>query len=58
VELEKLKGELVRTVVSIDIIYKITEVDLGSRGQTKDLSKRRYLSGLYSKRNNLKRELI
>ncbi len=37
---------------------EITKVDLGSKGQTKDLSKRRHLSGLYSKKNNLKREYI
>ena len=30
----------------------------GSKGQTIDLSKRRRLSGLYSKKSSLKKELI
>ena len=54
-ELKKPKRELIRTAVSIDTTHKIAKVDLGSRGQTKDLNKRRYLSRLYSKRNGLKR---
>ena len=37
---------------------KTIEVDLGSRGQTKDFSKERRLSGLYNKRNSSKTELI
>jgi len=57
-ELKKQKRELVRTAVSIDTTREIAEVDLGSRGQTKDLNKRRYLSRLYSKRNSLKRGYI
>ena len=31
---------------------------LGSRGQTKDLSRRRHLSGLHSRTNSIKKELI
>ena len=54
-ELKKPKGELIRTAVSIDTMYEIAKVDLGSRGQTKDLSRRRCLSGLYNKKNSLKR---
>jgi len=42
----------------MDTIYKIAEVDLGSRGQTKDFSRERYLSKLYNKRNSLKIGLI
>ena len=30
----------------------------GSKGQTKNLSRRRYLSGLYNKTSGLKKELI
>ena len=37
---------------------KNAEVDLGSRGQTKDFSKERHLNKLYNKRNSLKIELI
>ena len=55
-DLKRLKGKLVGTAVSMDTIHKIAKVDLGSRGQTKDFSRRRYLSELYSKRNGLKRE--
>ena len=39
--------------------FKGKEINsLGSRGQTKDLNRRRYLSGLYSRINGLKKELI
>ena len=31
---------------------------LGSRGQTKNLSRRRYLSGLYSRISGIRKELI
>ena len=54
-ELKKLRRELIRTIVSTDTIYEITKVDLGSRGQTKNLNKRRHLSELHSKRNSLRR---
>ena len=54
-ELKKPRRELVGTVVSIDTICEIAKVDPGSRGQTKDLSRRRHLSGLHSKKNSLKR---
>ena len=54
-EPKKLKRELVRTAISIDIMCKITEVDLGSRGQTKDFSRRRCLSELYNKKSGSKR---
>ncbi len=56
--LEKLERELVEGVVSQDTIYKIAEVDLGSRGQTKDFSRERYLSELYNKRDSLRMGLI
>ena len=56
--LKKLKRELIGIAVSIDTIYKIVKVDLGSRGQTKDFIRRRYLSGLYNKRNGSLKELI
>jgi len=58
VELKKLKGELVRTAVSIDTIREIAEVDLGDKGQIKDLNRRRHLSGPYNRKSGLKRELI
>ena len=57
-EPKRPKGELVGTAVSIDITREIAEVNLGSKGQTKDLSRRRHLSGLCSKKNGLKREYI
>ena len=34
------------------------KADLGSRGQTKDSSRERHLSGLYNRRNSLRIELI
>jgi len=34
------------------------KVNLGSRGQTKDFSRERHLSGLYNKRNGLRIRLI
>ena len=34
------------------------KADLGSRGQIKDFSKKRHLSGLYNKRNSLRIGLI
>jgi len=58
VVLKKLKRELVRTAVSIDTIHKIAKVDPGSRGQTKDLCRKRHLNRLYSKKNGLKRGYI
>jgi len=58
VELKRLKRELVRTVGSIDITCEIAKVDLESRGQTKDFSRRRYLSELYNKKNGLRMGLI
>ena len=57
-EPKKQKRELIRTAVSIDIIYKITKVDLGNRGETKDFSRRRYLNRLYNKKSGLKIGLI
>ena len=39
-------------------IYKNVGADLGSKGQTKDLSKGRHLSGLYNKKSGLKKELV
>jgi len=39
-------------------MYGNAGVDLGSRGQTKDPNRGRHLSGLYSKKNGLKMELI
>ena len=57
-EPKKRKRELIRTAVSINIIYEIAKVDLGSKGQTKDPSRGRHLSGLYNKRNGLKIGLI
>ena len=57
-EPKKLRWELIGTAVSIDIIYKIAEVDLRSRGQTKDFSRERRLSRLYNKRNGLRIGLI
>jgi len=58
VEPKKPRRELIRTAVSINIIYGIAKVDLGSRGQIKDLNRKRHLSELYNKRNSLKREHI
>ena len=57
-EPKKLKRELVRTIVNINTTREIAKVNLGSRGQTKDFSKKRCLSKLYSKRNGLKRGYI
>ena len=57
-ELKKPKRELVRIAVNIDTMREIAEVDLESGGQTRDLSRRRHLSGLYNKRNNSLKELI
>ena len=57
-ELKRPRRELVGTVVSIDTICEIAKVDPGSRGQTKDSSRERYLSGLHNKRNGLKTGLI
>ena len=57
-EPKKLKGELVRTAVNINTTHEITKVDLGSKGQTKDLYRKRHLSEPYSKRNGLKRGYI
>ena len=36
-------------------MYKTIKADLGSRGQTKDFSRERYLSGLYNKKNRGRR---
>ncbi len=55
---KKLKEELIETVVGKGTTYKTAEVDLGSRGQTKDFSRERYLSELYNKRNGSRIELI
>ena len=55
---KKRKRELIETIVSQDIIRKNVEIDLGSKGQTKDFSKERYLSRLYNKKNGLRIELI
>ena len=54
-EPKKPKREFIRTIVSIDTTREIAKGDLGSRGQTKDFSRRRYLSELYNKKNSLKR---
>ena len=56
--LKRLKRELVGTAVSMDTTRETAEVDLGSRGQTKDPSKGRYLSRLYNKKSSLKIELV
>ena len=57
-EPKKLKRGPIRTIESTDTIRGITKVDPGSRGQTKDLSRKRHLSGLYSKKNSSKRGYI
>jgi len=54
-EPKKQKRELIKTAVNIDTICEIAKIDLGSRGQTKYLNRKRQLNGLYSKRNGLKR---
>ena len=55
---KKLKRELTETVVGKDITRGNVKVDLGSKGQTKDSSRKRYLSGLYNKRSSLKIGLV
>ena len=57
-EPKKQKRELIKTAVNIDTICEIAKIDLGSRGQTKDSSRERHLSGLYNKRNSLRIGLI
>ena len=51
--LKKLEREFIETAVDKDTMHKTIEIDLGSRGQTKDSSRERHLSGLYNKRNGL-----
>ena len=57
--LRKSRGELVGIIKSLDIILRIAGVagNPKSKGQTKDLSKKRCLSRLCSKKSNLKIEL-
>ena len=52
--LKKLERELIETAVNKDTTRETVKADLGSRGQTKDFSRERHLSGLYNKRNGLK----
>jgi len=57
---KKLGKELVGAARNLDIIQKIVEAgkNLRGEGQTKDLSKRKCLSELHSRRNGLKKECI
>ena len=52
--------EFARTVKNLDITEKIVKIrkNPGSKGRTKDLSKKRCLNGLYNKRNGLKIGLV
>ena len=53
----KQKKKLIETAVDKGTTRETIKANLGSRGQTKDFSKKRCLSGLYSKRNGLRIEL-
>ena len=55
---KKKERELVEAVEKWATTQKTIKASPGSRGQTKDLSRRRCLSGLYNKRNGLLKELI
>ncbi len=55
---KKLRRELTETAVDKDTTHKTIKADLGSKVQTKDSSRERYLSELYNKRNGLRIGLI
>ena len=55
--LKNLRSEIIKSYRNLKTKVLIIK-NIGSRGQTKDLSKGRRLSGLYNKKSDLRKELI